>query len=262
MLRVQMSVVFLLRVALASMALATMVNNLGIDILEQQLPLPSVEALMPLGLGMLLVLLLLPHMQKVASSSSSVTLPVDPVGTGIGISKAPVFGLVPQDCPTPFLHANDDQLAWFCDFAQRINDMRHGIFMEAGNVAEGQQPGWTAEAFKSALLNLRKRMPKQAWPHGGRLHEPLDDIALASRLIAADLNVDEAARLVRDYATFRQVTVNGGGVAPTREWLERGIVFVPCEDFLAGPWSTFDFATTDQAIQISFGLVCGAHSML
>jgi len=42
-------------------------------------------------------------------------------------------------------------------------------------------------------------------------------------------------RLVQEYARFRQNTTNGGGVAPTREWLECGVVFVPCEDFLGRP---------------------------
>jgi len=114
--------------------------------------------------------------------------------------------------------------------------MQHGIFMMAGNVTEEEQlSGWTAEAFKSALLKLRKCMPKDAWPHGGCLHEPLDDVALAARLIASELDVDKANRLIREYATFRQDVTNGGGVAPTLEWLECGIVFVPCEDVLGRP---------------------------
>jgi len=109
-----------------------------------------------------------------ASSSSSLDLPAGSVSTvvaGTLTTKAQVFGMLPQDCPTPFLQASDDRLGWFCDFVQRINGMQHGIFMMAGNVTEEEQlSGWTAEAFKSALLKLRKCMPKDAWPHGGCLH--------------------------------------------------------------------------------------------
>mmetsp|Transcript_126510 Transcript_126510/g.246620 ORF Transcript_126510/g.246620 Transcript_126510/m.246620 type:complete len:435 (+) Transcript_126510:121-1425(+) len=217
--------------------MAAMGDTLDFDSFGQQPPFTLVGVLLPLGLGALLVLLL-QRRQKRASSSSSLKLSAGSVGrvvAGNGTCKAKVFGLSPQDCPTSFLRANDEQLEWFCGIAQRSNDMQHGIFIAADAATEEPMPGWTAGDFKSALLKMRNCLPEKTWPHGGQLHEPLDDVAFAARLIASELDVDKAARLIREYATFRQDTANGGGVAPTREWLECGIVFVPCEDFLGRP---------------------------
>mmetsp|Transcript_57753 Transcript_57753/g.159893 ORF Transcript_57753/g.159893 Transcript_57753/m.159893 type:complete len:286 (+) Transcript_57753:228-1085(+) len=66
------------------------------------------------------------------------------------------------------------------------------------------------------------------------MHEPLDDIALAARLIANDLDVTATARVAREYAAFRLPT-SGGGVLPSLEWITSGVALLPCEDRLGRP---------------------------
>jgi len=222
---------------LASMALAPMADTLSTEILGQQPPLTLVTVLLPLGLGALLMLIL-PHYPKGSSSSSSLKLPANPtksVARSATGRRTPVFCLLPQNDPTPFLFAKEDQLDWFCAAMQQVKDLRYGTAMAVSNAAQEELPDWTAKDFKSAFVKLRMRICADLWPNGGRLHEPLDDIALAQRLMTTELDVDMAVKLVHEYASFRQDVTHGGGVAPPLEWIESGTVFVPCEDILGRP---------------------------
>jgi len=154
--------------------------------------------------------------------------------SGHDLLDAGVFRMVPTGHPTPKLSADEERLQWFEDIAARIYEVNHGIF--CGQVGGESLPSWPPHAFREALMNFRSLCPDpdSTWPHGGKIHEPLDDVALAQRLIASGLDVVGALELVQDYASYRR-SVGGGGVCPTQNWLEAGIAIVPCEDRLGRP---------------------------
>jgi hypothetical protein len=141
-----------------------------------------------------------------------------------------VFSLVPAR-GAQCLHVNDEDLEEFDETVRRINEVRLGIFFgeAGGQEVKGFQPG----AFTKALQELRLRVG-DAWSAGGQWHEPLDDAALALRLIATDLDVARAAHLVEEYEAFR-CSLRGGGVKPSLEWVESGVSLVPCVDRLGRP---------------------------
>lgn len=144
---------------------------------------------------------------------------------------AGAFSLVPRGQRAKFLQASEDVLPWFDNVVTKIYEVSHGIFY--GELGGDRLPAWAPGAFREALFKLRQEAKDICWPDAGTLHEPADDVALASRLIATDLDVKAAAQLLRDYMLHRQSP--RGGVAPTLEWLHCGIVSVPCEDFLGRP---------------------------
>mmetsp|Transcript_51964 Transcript_51964/g.93432 ORF Transcript_51964/g.93432 Transcript_51964/m.93432 type:complete len:432 (-) Transcript_51964:154-1449(-) len=142
-----------------------------------------------------------------------------------------IFSLVARGTKSPFLRAKDEELASFEDFVVKIYEVSHGIFQ--GEEGGERLPSWPSGAFTAALQQLRPRAETIGWPKGGQLYDPLDDVALASRLIATGLNVDDALDRVQDYRDYRDET--GGGVVPPLDWLDCGIAIVPCEDRLGRP---------------------------
>mmetsp|Transcript_49350 Transcript_49350/g.143042 ORF Transcript_49350/g.143042 Transcript_49350/m.143042 type:complete len:434 (-) Transcript_49350:61-1362(-) len=197
---------------------------------QKEWPCPPCVIAFPLAV-LLIVLMRRRRRGKVLGSKCEGGDDSDGGNAGLACHGQRRFRMVPCDRHTPVLSAEEHQMSWFVDFVQRICEVRHGIFY--GEAGGEQCPSWAPESFTAALRQLRNRVKATGWPDGGRLHDPLDDVALASRLIAADLNVDEAAKLVDEYADYRQTT--SGGVLPSREWLEYGIVVVPCEDYLGRP---------------------------
>eukprot|EP00445_Apocalathium_hangoei_P006545 CAMPEP_0203863254 /NCGR_PEP_ID=MMETSP0359-20131031/14059_1 /ASSEMBLY_ACC=CAM_ASM_000338 /TAXON_ID=268821 /ORGANISM="Scrippsiella Hangoei, Strain SHTV-5" /LENGTH=443 /DNA_ID=CAMNT_0050780765 /DNA_START=67 /DNA_END=1395 /DNA_ORIENTATION=+ len=146
--------------------------------------------------------------------------------------RSNLFSIAPQGRVAQGLNASEEQMDWFEDLVTQICEVKRGIFI--GEEVPSTLPSWKRGDFRKKLAKLRERAPVEAgWPDGGRLHEPLDDIALSSRLIAAELNVENALNLVRNYQVFRSTT--RGGVLPDPQWLKKGIAFMPCEDRLGRP---------------------------
>lgn len=133
----------------------------------------------------------------------------------------------------PALCVEEDDMPSFEEKVNSYFQVRHGIF--CGEVGGEPIVGWPPGRFREALARLRplavqRTQARQSKPG---LHEPVDDIMLAQRLIATDLNVSGAAQLVDDYLEYREE--QQGGVTPTLEWIESGLAFVPCEDRLGRP---------------------------
>merc|ERR1719491_1922702 len=106
--------------------------------------------------------------------------PVKPTAASGCVSK--VWSLVPDGQALPCFCARDDELPAFEQFVVRIYEVSHGIFQ--GEEGGERLPSWPSGAFSAALRELRPRADAIGWPFGARLHDPLDDVALASRLIA------------------------------------------------------------------------------
>mmetsp|Transcript_46415 Transcript_46415/g.84987 ORF Transcript_46415/g.84987 Transcript_46415/m.84987 type:complete len:558 (-) Transcript_46415:174-1847(-) len=143
-----------------------------------------------------------------------------------------VFSLVSEgQFPTPLSAGPGQAMLTFEEQATSVYEVSLGIFM--GEATSEQLARWPRHAFRDALLELRERAKACEWPDAGVLHEPLDDIPLASRLIATQLDVNAALELLHEYGRYRGRTQ--GGVCPSRAWLEYGIVVVHCEDRLGRP---------------------------
>eukprot|EP00927_Polykrikos_kofoidii_P077476 TRINITY_DN74413_c0_g1_i1.p1 TRINITY_DN74413_c0_g1~~TRINITY_DN74413_c0_g1_i1.p1 ORF type:complete len:466 (-),score=54.21 TRINITY_DN74413_c0_g1_i1:70-1467(-) len=144
-----------------------------------------------------------------------------------------LFSLVPPERPLNFVIIPEDRMAWFEDMVGRISEVTYGIFFgEPGGAELGK---WNLQAFRSGLVQLRSHVQSgRLWPSGGIMHEPLDDIALAQRLVSADLRVDKALQMINNYAKYRLET-DGGAMAPALGWLESGIASFHCQDLLGRP---------------------------
>mmetsp|Transcript_11454 Transcript_11454/g.25968 ORF Transcript_11454/g.25968 Transcript_11454/m.25968 type:complete len:567 (-) Transcript_11454:34-1734(-) len=143
-----------------------------------------------------------------------------------------VFSLVSEgQFPAPLVAGPGQAMAAFEQQATSVYEVSLGIFM--GEATPEQLARWPKHAFRDALLELRDRARAVEWLDAGVLHEPLDDIPLASRLIATQLDVNASLELLHEYGRYRASTQ--GGVCPSRAWLEYGIVVVHTEDRLGRP---------------------------
>jgi len=145
------------------------------------------------------------------------------------------FRLAPAGRQAKPIWVAPELMDWFEDMVGKIQEVSHGIFYGEAQVGGDEMGKWPKNAFRDALQHLRNMVTQGElnWPDGGSLHDPLDDIALAQRLIASDLVVDDAAQRVKEYADFRSQTE--GGVMPSLEWIESGVALVPCRDRLGRP---------------------------
>lgn len=132
----------------------------------------------------------------------------------------------------PAIYIEDADMDRFEQIVDEINQVKQGLFH--GECSGGDVPAWPKGSVRAAIKELRTRIPASAWPHGGKVHDPLDDIAYAQRLIAANLDVEKTVELVNEYRKFREGT-HGSFNSPSRLWLENGVVIVPCEDVLGRP---------------------------
>eukprot|EP00929_Paragymnodinium_shiwhaense_P084955 TRINITY_DN45461_c0_g2_i2.p1 TRINITY_DN45461_c0_g2~~TRINITY_DN45461_c0_g2_i2.p1 ORF type:complete len:479 (-),score=83.72 TRINITY_DN45461_c0_g2_i2:109-1545(-) len=131
------------------------------------------------------------------------------------------------------ISVQDSEMDRFEEIVNEINQVQQGIFYgELGG--GGALKNWPRGAFRQALKETQARAPASAWPDGGKNHDPLDDVAYSQRLIAAELSVDTAVRLVQDYRSYR-AELHGGFTSPPLLWLHWGMTIVPCEDRLGRP---------------------------
>mmetsp|Transcript_137069 Transcript_137069/g.292750 ORF Transcript_137069/g.292750 Transcript_137069/m.292750 type:complete len:492 (-) Transcript_137069:83-1558(-) len=143
------------------------------------------------------------------------------------------FPLVLPEWNLQALHVDEQQLAMFEEYVGKAKEVVNGLFL--GQLQGEPIPGWPVGAFREALRSLRRIVAAVENPCGDivGLHEPIDDIMLAQRLIAKDLDIQAASQLVEDYLAYRWKMK--GGVSPALEWIRAGVAIMPCEDVWGRP---------------------------
>lgn len=105
---------------------------------------------------------------------------------------------------------------------------------------EPTQPGWERpfdrphncprKPVKACLKELRVLAQSFQPPQMGGflLHEPVDDILLSRLLVASDMDVKAAAKLLETYCSFRSQL--GGAVKPHQSWTKHAFMLLPFKD--------------------------------